>query len=68
MFVVFLSAASSWLLLRALIPQLRLGLLDRPNARSSHCDPTPRGGGVAFVSVSSACSAIALFSGQEVAA
>jgi Fuc2NAc and GlcNAc transferase len=28
---------------------IRAGQLDRPNARSSHVQPTPRGGGVAFV-------------------
>ena len=33
---------------RALIPLLRrAGVLDRPNARSSHAAPTPRGGGIA---------------------
>jgi Fuc2NAc and GlcNAc transferase len=46
-----LSGACSWLLLAALIPQLRRRLLDQPNARSSHRQPTPRGGGVAFVVV-----------------
>jgi len=30
----------------------RLGLLDRPNARSSHQRPTPRGGGLAFLAPS----------------
>jgi UDP-N-acetylmuramyl pentapeptide phosphotransferase/UDP-N-acetylglucosamine-1-phosphate transferase len=35
---------------RALIPLLRRGaLLDRPNQRSSHALPTPRGGGLAVV-------------------
>lgn len=28
---------------------IRRGMLDRPNARSSHSIPTPRGGGIAFV-------------------
>lgn len=28
---------------------VRDGMLDRPNARSSHVQPTPRGGGVSFV-------------------
>ena len=46
-----------------LIPQLRRRLLDQPNARSSHRQPTPRGGGVAFVAVASAFSGIALVSG-----
>jgi UDP-N-acetylmuramyl pentapeptide phosphotransferase/UDP-N-acetylglucosamine-1-phosphate transferase len=60
---VLLAAACSWLFLRALIPQLRRRLLDEPNARSSHRQPTPRGGGVAFVAVASASSGMALFSG-----
>jgi UDP-N-acetylmuramyl pentapeptide phosphotransferase/UDP-N-acetylglucosamine-1-phosphate transferase len=65
---VLLAAACSWLFLRALIPQLRRRLLDEPNARSSHRQPTPRGGGVAFVAVASAASGMALFSGQGFAA
>ena len=39
-----------------LIPQLRRQLLDQPNARSSHRQPTPRGGGIAFVAVASVSS------------
>lgn len=42
-----LTALLTW----ALIPLLRRRLLDRPNARSSHATPTPRGGGLAFVLV-----------------
>ena len=38
-------------------------LLDQPNARSSHSQPTPRGGGVAFVLVAAAASAICWFGG-----
>ncbi len=53
-----ISFACGWLLLYILIPQLRLRLLDQPNARSSHRQPTPRGGGVAFVMVSSAASVL----------
>jgi len=35
---------------RALIPLLRqAAVLDRPNARSSHAAPTPRGGGIAVI-------------------
>ncbi len=30
----------------------RLGMIDRPNERSSHTTPTPRGGGLAIVAVS----------------
>ena len=36
-------------LLGVLLPLLRRLFLDRPNKRSSHLRPTPRGGGVAFV-------------------
>ena len=54
-----LSAASCWILLRALIPKLSRRLLDQPNARSSHRQPTPRGGGLAFVVVSAGSSLIA---------
>ena len=61
---ILLAAICSWLLLRGLIPQLRRKFLDQPNARSSHRQPTPRGGGVAFVFVASASSGIALLSGQ----
>ena len=46
-----------------MIPQLRRRLLDEPNARSSHRQPTPRGGGLAFVAVASASSGMALLSG-----
>jgi len=53
------AAAVCWGLLRALIPHLARRLLDQPNARSSHRQPTPRGGGVAFVVVSAASSIIA---------
>lgn len=58
------SAASCWLFLRILIPQLSLRLLDQPNARSSHRQPTPRGGGIAFVALTSVSSAMTLLSGQ----
>jgi Fuc2NAc and GlcNAc transferase len=45
------------LLTWALIPVLRRRLLDRPNARSSHATPTPRGGGLAFVLVATGLAA-----------
>ena len=64
MVVVLLAACCSFLLLRVLIPQLRCLLLDEPNSRSSHRQPTPRGGGISFVAVSSLSSFIALFSGD----
>ena len=47
------AAALTWGILRSLIPLLRRRLLDQPNARSSHIQPTPRGGGLAFVLVGS---------------
>jgi len=50
---VLLNAFFSWVLLGVLIFQLRRSMLDQPNARSSHCHPTPRGGGFAFVLVGS---------------
>jgi UDP-N-acetylmuramyl pentapeptide phosphotransferase/UDP-N-acetylglucosamine-1-phosphate transferase len=65
---VALAVFAAWWLLRALLPQLSRRLLDQPNARSSHSQPTPRGGGVAFVFVAAAASAIgwfgSAFSGQ----
>ena len=67
-FSIVSGAVASWLLLRALIPQLRRSLLDLPNARSSHRQPTPRGAGVAFVVVASASSGIALISQQGASA
>jgi Fuc2NAc and GlcNAc transferase len=50
------AAAATWVLLWALIPILRRRLLDQPNARSSHHQPTPRGGGLAFVLVATIAS------------
>lgn len=52
-----LAALLSWLFVAALIPWLRRGLLDHPNARSSHQRATPRGGGLAFVLVGSLLTA-----------
>ena len=57
--VVVLAATANWCLLRLLIPSLRRSLLDQPNGRSSHRQPTPRGGGVAFVLVACFASALA---------
>ena len=68
MMIVLFAAACSWFFLLALIPQLRMQLLDQPNSRSSHSQPTPRGGGVAFVVLGVASSVIALLSGQDPAA
>jgi Fuc2NAc and GlcNAc transferase len=68
MSTIFFAAVFSWLLLRSLIPQLRRRLLDEPNSRSSHFHPTPRGGGIVFVAVSSFSSGMSLLSGQGFAA
>ncbi len=46
--VAILSWAATWAVLRLLI---RFGIYDRPNARSSHGRPKPRGGGLALVPV-----------------
>ena len=50
--IVLVASALAWLVtfaLRRWAP--RLGLVDIPNARSSHVQPTPRGGGLSFVIV-----------------
>ncbi|QNI50236.1 glycosyl transferase 4 family protein [Synechococcus sp. RS9915] len=48
---VGISTIFSWCLLWVLLPILSNFFLDQPNSRSSHCNPTPRGGGVVFVAV-----------------
>jgi len=58
-FSVLLACACSWILIASLIPWLKLSLLDHPNKRSSHHQPTPRGGGVVFVLVASVASVLA---------
>ena len=46
------AALVSWILVAVLIRWApRMGLMDRPNARSSHTRATPRGGGLGFVLV-----------------
>jgi Fuc2NAc and GlcNAc transferase len=55
---VLLALAASLWLLRVMVPILHFRLLDHPNERSSHRQPTPRGGGLAFVLVSSLASAL----------
>ncbi|MEA5415007.1 MraY family glycosyltransferase [Synechococcus sp. BA-132 BA5] len=54
-----LGAALGALLLHLLLPLLQRGLVDQPNARSSHQRPTPRGGGLAFVLVGSGLAPLA---------
>ena len=53
---VAISAVVSWSLLLRLIPFLSHRFLDQPNDRSSHTHPRPRGGGAAFVFLSSLAS------------
>lgn len=49
-------ALTAWLLHHSRISQL----VDRPNSRSSHSTPTPRGGGLSMVAVTT-CGTIALY-------
>jgi UDP-N-acetylmuramyl pentapeptide phosphotransferase/UDP-N-acetylglucosamine-1-phosphate transferase len=52
LFLMLLSAAvfgAAVALTRVLIPLLARAVLDRPNRRSSHTVPTPRGGGIAIL-------------------
>ena len=64
--LVILSAAlTTWLLLRCCLPLLRQRLLDQPNARSSHSQPTPSGGGLSFVVVASLTSCLCLMTGNS---
>ena len=59
-FIAF-GTVASWLLLLVMIPLLRRQLLDKPNSRSSHLQPIPRGGGVVFVFLSIVFSILGLF-------
>jgi len=66
MILVFLIALISWsvsLVLTGIVRtvSLRIGLLDRPNSRSSHNLPTPRSGGVAFIAASELGVVLAVF-------
>lgn len=45
------AAVLTWFAVLLIIPYLRLSFLDIPNIRSSHSQPTARGGGLAFVLV-----------------
>ena len=45
------SGTLSWLVTAAILPFLRKHVVDLPSSRSSHREPTPRGGGLAFVFV-----------------
>ncbi len=46
--VALVTWAATWAVLRGLV---RFGIYDRPNARSSHARPKPRGGGLALMPV-----------------
>src|SRR6202030_3321972 len=47
--LIVVAAFCSAALIMLLLPLFRRYALARPNARSSHSDPTPQGGGVAVV-------------------
>jgi len=47
--LIIIAAFSSAALITLLLPLFRRYALARPNARSSHSDPTPQGGGIAVV-------------------
>lgn len=49
--LLLLAAITSALLIAALMPLLQRYALARPNARSSHTEPTPQGAGVAIIAV-----------------
>jgi UDP-GlcNAc:undecaprenyl-phosphate GlcNAc-1-phosphate transferase len=56
-----ISAALSCLLCGLALPILRrAGIVDRPNARSSHREPTVRGGGVGIVAACLGCAVLLL--------
>jgi Fuc2NAc and GlcNAc transferase len=63
--VVLISAVVSSALIRMSIPVLSQRLLDQPNFRSSHRQPTPRGGGLVFVLVASITSGLAWMVGSS---
>jgi UDP-N-acetylmuramyl pentapeptide phosphotransferase/UDP-N-acetylglucosamine-1-phosphate transferase len=58
--VLALAALSCALLILILRPWLRLYALARPNARSSHREPTPQGGGIAVIGATLLVTAPAL--------
>ncbi len=60
------TAALAYAGTRALLPVLRKhAILDHPNERSSHRDPTPRGGGIAVIAVLvAAWAAIGIYLGR----
>jgi len=58
--VVVAAAAASAALIVALMPLMRRYALARPNARSSHREPTPQGGGIAVCAAAIAAVAAVL--------
>ena len=63
--VVIAAGIAACLGTRALIPLLRrASVLDRPNERSSHAIPTPRGGGIAVVAASLAAWLVLIAAGM----
>jgi len=67
--VVVAAAAASAALIVVLMPLMQRYALARPNARSSHREPTPQGGGIAVcvaTIVAVAAAALALAPGQTV--
>lgn len=61
--VAALLGASVWMTQLVRQAAMKRGLLDHPNARSSHVTPTPRGGGLAIVVVTSVGMLILFLSG-----
>lgn len=47
--ICLLSTYLTWIILKGLLPNLKSYSNDEPNERSSHTEPTPRGGGIIFV-------------------
>ena len=51
LFQLIISFLITYLIIYLIIPILKRKILDLPNLRSSHLIPTPRGGGIAFISI-----------------
>ncbi|MGA7806001.1 glycosyl transferase [Bradyrhizobium sp.] len=69
LFVIVAAALICVVLIRLLLPLLRLYALARPNARSSHREPTPQGAGIAVIAASlSTAGAAAIAAGLDVPA
>ena len=47
--LIFLSFLFSWVLLKMIMPVLKINVVDKPNERSSHIFPKPSAGGISFV-------------------